>query len=393
MLSLKWFNFYAPLRIVFEKGSIKQIGQFTARNGSRVLLVTGRKHLRETGKLELILRSLRQSRKIEEVIVFDKTPQNPDVEAIHEARDIIMKNRLNVIVAVGGGSSMDLAKIASVCAKNKSNVMDLYSNPALPVMKGYPIICSPTTSGSGSEVSKFAVFNNNVKKYKLALGSEAFYPKVSLIDPELTYSMPKSVIANTGFDALSHSIEAYVSNSSCPITDAYCREALSLIHTYLAISYSKHDVDAMNNMSLAAMFAGMALNAGRACLPHAMEHALSAYRPELPHGLGLSMVILPFLKRSYKCNQAKFADIAYLLGEDIANKNLNSAAEMCIVAVEKIKDKLNLKQSLKDFGFDKKEIDDMVERTFFSMEHGIKNSPCEFDKKDIKEMYYEALEA
>ncbi len=386
------FTFYAPLRVVFEKKGIRDVGKYVSRNGNRVLLVTGKKHLKETGKIDEILESLKRSDKIEEIIIFSDTPQNPDIDAIHEARDMIVKYNLNVVLAVGGGSSMDLAKAASICAKHKKDVMDIFNDPMLPVLDAYPIICSPTTSGSGSEVTKYVVFNDNKRKLKMAMSSEGFFPKVSLIDPELTYSMPKEVIANTGFDALSHAIEAYTSRSACPITDAYCREAISLIHTHLVDAYKTKNQRAMDNMSLAAMFGGMALNVGRASLPHALEHSLSAYRPDLPHGLGLSMVMVPFMKRAFKCNMVKFADIAYFLGENISNDSLENAAKKSIDAVIKLKEQLNLKYTLKDFGFDKKEIDYLVDNTLFTMEHGLKNSPCKFTEKDVREIYYEALE-
>jgi len=389
---MKGFTYYAPLRVVFERGAIKQVGQYVARNGSRVLLVVGKKHLRESGKLDLILKRLQAVKKIESVIIFDKTEQNPDIELIHEARDLIIQHKLNVVLAVGGGSAMDLAKIASICAKQKKGVMDLVKDSALPILQAYPIVCSPTTAGSGSEVTRYAVFNNNKEKIKMAMSSESLYPKVSLIDPELTFTMPKSVIANTGFDAFSHALEAYTSRSSCPITDAYCREAISLIHTYLYESYSEKSERAMEGMSLAAMFGGMALNVGRASLPHALEHSLSAYRPDLPHGLGLSMVMVPFVKRACKCNREKFADIAYLMGEDISTLSLDRAAEKAVDAILKLKMELGLTQTLKDFGFTREEIDEMVEKTFFTMEHGLKNSPCEFGKDDVKNIYYEALE-
>ncbi|AEA33762.1 iron-containing alcohol dehydrogenase [Hippea maritima] len=386
------FNFYAPLRIIFKENEINNIAAYTARNGNRVFLVVGKSHLKETGKLNEILEKFKRNSKIEEVIVFDKTPQNPDVEAIEEAKNEIIANRLNVVVAVGGGSAMDLAKIASICAKQEKGVWQLKEDPALNVLDAYPIICSPTTSGSGSEVTRYAVFNDNRKRVKVAFSSLSIYPTVSLIDPTLTYTMPQSVIANTGFDALSHAIEAYTSRSACPITDVYCREAISLIGVNLPKAYNSKDKNAMNNMSLAAMFAGMALNVGRASLPHALEHSLSAFNPELPHGLGLSMVMVPFLKRAVEHNKEKFADIAYLLGEDISNMGIDDAAKRCIDAVIEIKERIGLNKSLKDFGFDKKTIDELVDTTFWTMDHGIKNSPCEFSKEDIKQIYYEALE-
>ena len=388
---MKGFSYFAPLRIIFETGAINKIGQVCARNGRRVLLVVGKNHLFRNGVIDVILDAFKRTEKIEEVEVFNETPQNPDSESVEKAKQLILSKQLDLVVAVGGGSAMDLAKAASICAKNNINFIDVYKHPRLPLLDAYPVVCSPTTSGSGSEVTKYAVINENSLKIKVAIGSEALFPRVSLIDPQLTYTMPKEVIANTGFDALSHAIEAFSSKSSSPITDAYCREAISIIGVHLPQAFNKNK-ESMDNMSLAAMFAGMALNVGRASLPHALEHALSAYNPSLPHGLGLSMVMPGFLKRAYRCNLEKFAQVAYLLGEDISNKKLDDAAKLCVDAVEKLKSKIGLNKNLKDFGFDKKTVDEMVENTLWTMEHGIKNSPCQFSVNEIKNIYYEALE-
>ncbi len=385
------FIYYAPLRIVFAEGVISKIASYTSRNGSRVLLVTGKSHLRKTGVLDKILTSFSKSQKIEEVVVFDKAEENPDTQLINEAAKTITDKNLNVVVAVGGGSAMDLAKAASLSAKQKKPIEELMENGDLNILEAYPIICSPTTSGSGSEVTKYAVINNLSKNTKTAIGSETIYPKVSLIDPSLTYTISKTTIANTGFDALSHAIEAYISQSSSAITDAYCREAISLIKENLKKVYDTKDKTAMNNMSLASMLAGMALNVGRAALPHAMEHSLSAYNRQLPHGLGLSMVMIPFIKRTYKHSQKKFADIAYLMGKDISNMTLEDAAKKAVDAVEKIKASIGLTHKLSDFGFDKSTVNDMVKNTFHTMKHGIENSPKKFQEKEILDMYLEIL--
>ena len=385
------FKCYVPIRIIFGKGSIKKIAQYTARNGSRVLFITGKRHLKETGVLENILQSFEKTNKIEKVIHFNNVRENPSVEQVDEAKELILKNNLNIVVAVGGGSAMDLAKAVSISAKQKKSVKELLGNPQINVMDAYPIICSPTTSGSGSEATKYAVISDDNKKTKLALSTESIYPTVSIVDPELTYTMPANTVANTGFDALSHAIEAFTSKSASPITDAYCREALKLIGANLPVSYSTQAPDAMDNMSLAAMLAGLALNVGRAALPHAMEHALSAYNPDLPHGLGLAMVMTPFLKRMYRYNPAKFAEMAELLGENVNRERNERAAEKIVDAVEKLKEKTGLNRKLSEFGFDKDLIHEMVKSSFWTMEHGIKNSPCEVSEKEVEEMYIEIL--
>ncbi len=385
------FTYYTPLRIVFGRGYISKIAHYASRNGSRVLLVTGKGHLKKSGMLDRILNSFGNSKKIEDVVLFDKARENPNIDLIDEAADIMKKNRLDVVVSVGGGSSMDLAKAASIAAKQGKPISEIMQHCDIGIMDAYPVVCTPTTSGSGSEVTKYAVINDDKRRIKVAIGSESLYPKVSLIDPELTYTMNRQTIANTGFDALSHAIEAYTSQSSSPITDAYCRQAISLVGINLSGAYNRKDKDCMDNMSLAAMFGGMALNVGRASLPHAMEHSLSAYNAQLAHGLGLSMVMVPFLKRAYMCSLEKFADIAYLLGEAVSNMELEEAAKQVVSSIERIKDSVDLNYKLSDFGFDKDSIMDLVDNTFWTMEHGIKNSPCNFTKEDILNMYLEIL--
>ncbi len=385
------FIYYAPLRVVFAKNSISKISSYTARNGNRVLLVTGRRHLKENGVLDTVLDSFKRNSKIETVVLFDKAEENPDVELVHKACDLMIKDSLNVVVAIGGGSAMDLAKATSISARQKRPIEEIMQSGDINIMKAYPIICSPTTSGSGSEVTKYAVINNDKEKTKKAIGSETLYPVVSLIDSTLTYTMNKETIANTGFDALSHAIEAYTSKSSSPITDAYCRQAISLIGENLQKAYETKDKKAMDNMSLASMLAGMALNVGRASLPHAMEHVLSAYNKNLPHGLGLSVIMTPFVKRACLCNKEKFADIAYLLGEDVSNMSLEDAANKSIDAIEKIKHTIGLNKTLSQLGFDKEIIKKALHDTFWTMAHGIDNSPCEFSMKDVLEMYLEVL--
>jgi alcohol dehydrogenase class IV len=385
------FIYYAPLRIVYAKNSINKIAQYTARNGSRVLLVTGKKHLKNSGILDKVLELFKNSKKIEHVTLFNKAEENPDTDIVNEAASLMLENNLNVVVGIGGGSTMDLSKAASISAKQKMPIEVIMNNPDINIMEAYPIICSPTTSGSGSEVTKYTVINNIKEGTKRAIGSETIYPKVSLIDPTLTYSMGKSTIANTGFDALSHAIEAYTSNSSSPITDAYCRQAISLISENLEPAYKDHNEKAMDNMSLAAMLSGMALNVGRASLPHAMEHSLSAYKKDLPHGLGLSMILGEFVEKASSCRCEKFADIAYLMGEDISNMTLEKAAKKAKNAIDKLKQSINLNHRLSEFGFNEEILNDLVKDTFWTMEHGINNSPCNFTKDDVLSIYKKSL--
>ena len=385
------FKYFVPIRIIFGRGSIKKMGQYVSRNGNRVLLVTGKKHLKENGVLENILKSFEKSSKIETVVHFNNVRENPTVEQVDEAKELMIRNNLNVVVAVGGGSAMDLAKAVSLSAKQKRSVKDLIGNPDVNIMKAYPIICSPTTSGSGSESTKYAVINDDERKIKVALSTESIYPTVSVIDPQLTYTMPQKTIANTGFDALSHAIEAFTGQSASPITDAYCRESFKLINDNLYISYRTRKEYAMDNMSIASMLAGLSLNVGRAALPHAMEHALSAYNTNLPHGLGLALVMTPFLKKMYKCNPVKFAEIAEILGENIQGKRDENAASKVVDAVEKLKEEIGLTGKLSEFGFDKELIYKMVEDSFWTMKHNIKNSPCPVSKDEIVKFFLEIL--
>lgn len=384
------FDYYAPLRIVFKEGAISNIAKLTARNGNRVLLVTGRSHLKKSGMLDKILSLFDSNKKIEELILFDKASTNPDVSVVDEAAQIIKSNNLNIIVAIGGGSSMDLAKAASISAEYDRPIWDIMCDNNFYITKALPVICSPTTSGSGSEVTKYAVLNNNDKNIKVAISSEAIYPKVSIVDPELTYTMSPQIAASTGFDTLSHAIEAYTSNSASEITDIYCEKVFSLVSEHLKNAIKK-DKKSMKQMSFAATLGGLALNIGRASLPHAMEHALSAYKSSLAHGLGLSILMGEFINRAYSYNESKFAKIAYLLDKSVGSEKEHDAAKKLPGIINKLKKDINLDHKLSDFGFDENMVENMVENTFWTMEHGIENTPGGFSKSDIKDMYIKCL--
>ena len=384
------FDYYAPLRIVFGEGAISNIAKLTARNGNRVLLVTGISHLKKSGVLDKILSLFSSNKKIEKLIIFDKATANPDIDTVNEAAQIIKNNNLNIVVAIGGGSSMDLAKAASISARYDRPIWDIICDNDLYITNALPVICAPTTSGSGSEVTKYAVLNNNDKKVKVAISSEAIYPKVSIVDPELTYTMNHQIAASTGFDTLSHAIEAYTSNSASEITDIYCEKVFSIVGEHLKNAIKK-DKESMKQMSFAAILGGLALNIGRASLPHAMEHALSAYKPELAHGVGLSIIMEEFINRAYSYNESKFANIAYLLYRFNECKKESRVAKKLPNIINTLKKEIGLNQRLSDFGFDKNMVEDMVENTFWTMKHGIENAPGKFSKSDIKDMYIRCL--
>jgi len=376
------FRYFIPTRIVFGSGVFNNAGKSIRDIGKKAIVVTGKKHLKTSGRLENLLQQLKENDV--DFVLFDEVVSNPDVDIVDEGAETSQKNGCDFVLAMGGGSPMDTAKAIAICAAERGRIWDYMTGKRIP-RRALPIVCIPTTAGTGSEVTRFSVINNNKERLKLPISSDVIYPRISFVDPMLTLSMSEEVTKNAGFDALSHAIEAYTSRSASPLTDGWATLAMKLIHENLKLCIEEpQNIKARERMSLAALLAGLALNIGRASLPHALEHPLSAYNTSLAHGRGLALLYVAWIRFSFKGNREKFARIAQILGE-------KRDAERCADAMEKFLQKIGITDRLSHYGFNEKTISDIVDNTYHTMIRGIKNNPLPATKEEIIEMYLHSL--
>lgn len=375
-----FFDYNLPVNLVFGRGRVNETGKIASKYGKKALIVTGRSSTKKSGLLDRIEKYLKDANV--DYVLFDKVSQNPLTTTANEGAKLAKDENCDVIVGVGGGSIMDCAKAIAFICKNDGDISDYIfgkkqSHDAL------PIILIPTTCGTGSEGNGFAVLTNPENGDKKSLRCNAIVAKASIIDSECMMTMPKSILASVGFDALCHNIEAYISKIGQPITDLLSLKGIELIGKYLVPLYKgSNDAEAFDAITLASTFGGMVINTAGVTLPHGMEHPASGLR-NIVHGRGLAAIAPVVLERSIKGCPEKFAEISKRLG----GKDEND----CIDRIRELLKELDLTTNLSEQGIKEEDVDWMVENCFKVSAAGIKYHPVTFNAEEIKEMYIEAL--
>ncbi|MCX8076660.1 MAG: iron-containing alcohol dehydrogenase, partial [Aquificaceae bacterium] len=309
------FEFYLPVEVLFGTGYADKVGEVGKRFGYRVFVVTGRKSTKENRTLERVLNSLTRNG-AEEVLIYDKVETNPTDKMVNEASKLVVEHRIDYIVGLGGGSSLDVAKAVSIVSSNEGYAWDYVNYPEGPRLIPFlnrPVICIPTTAGTGSEVNRYSVLSNTLRKEKLVLSHSLNYPKVAIIDPTTTVSMDRRLTAITGIDALMHALESLTNKLSNILAEELAVKAITLIKKYLPIALEEpENLEARSYMSYSAMLAGIAIDRKRVALIHGMEHPVSAHYPNITHGEGLAAIAVAVTEFNYKGNKDKYSLFAEL---------------------------------------------------------------------------------
>lgn len=382
------FEHYMPVRILFGWGRLSELGEVASSFGRRALVVVGRRSARRSGALDRALDSLKRAGV--DVEVFEGIPPNPTSTLVDEGAEEAKKKDCDIVVGLGGGSSVDCAKgiaVAAVEARPVWNyVVSEHPSGAL------PIIAVPTTSGTGTEANPYAVLTEPNLKEKRALNRPPFtYPKASIVDPELTLSLPPRGTAVTGMDVLFHALEAFVGKRCNPFVEAVAEQAVRGVTKFLVRAVKDgSDREAREGMSLASTAAGMAINGGGTTALHGMEHPVSAHL-DVAHAEGLCALSGPYLKYLAEVVPWKMARVAEWLGEDVSGLSEERAAEMAVVAIEELKEGLGLNLRLRDLGVHEDMLEILVSDTLSVMGHNVANTPGELDRGRIYEFFREAM--
>jgi alcohol dehydrogenase len=319
---LSAFDFQPLSRVVFGPGSLNRLGELVREvGGTRVLLVTD-PGLEEAGHPQRALASLRDARL--EAFLFDAVEQNPTTRNVEDGLQVARRHRIDFLVAVGGGSSMDCAKGINFLLTNGGRMADYqgFGKATRPML---PSIGVPTTAGTGSEAQSFALIADEQTHMKMACGDRKAAFRVAVLDPEVTISQPAKVSAITGIDALSHAVESYVCTRRNPLSQMFAREAWRLLEPNLEIVlHQPADLEARSAMQLGAHFAGIAIENSMLGACHACANPLTAHYG-LTHGIAIG-VLLPHVVRF------NAAAVGPLYGElahqaQLLNGDLDVAAE------------------------------------------------------------------
>ena len=371
------WQFHTSSQLVFGWGAAAQLPGLIQRHGYRRILMVTDRVLAANGIVDKI-RILLVNAGLD-VHVFDGGEPEPSVDSAMRTLEDARRYKPDAIVGLGGGSNMDLAKVTAAAYSHEGTPSDYFGWDRVPGPVT-PLICVPTTSGTGSEVSHAAVLTDTQNAIKVSTLSNYLRPAIALVDPELTVSCPAKVTADSGIDALTHAIEACTAvdfqqmplkeNETAayegrnPLGECLAEKAISLIGRHLETAVREpRNREAREGMSLAATLAGMAFSNCAVAVVHALEYPMGG-ELHVSHGAGNGL-LLPFVMRfNLPERVSTFARIATLLGEDTAGQSDAVAAEFAISAVEKLKRAVGIPERIRDIGGQEEQLPRFAAKAF-----------------------------
>jgi len=380
-------TFLSPKKIIFGNGVVSEVGKEAKKLGAEKALIITDEGVIKAGLVTGVEDSLRTQKL--DIEIFDKVEAEPPARIVDKCAQLVRDKGYDIIIGIGGGSSMDVAKGTSIMAVNNGKVLD-YAGVDLVPHRGIPKILIPTTAGTGSEVTRVFVVSDEAEKVKKAVYSDFVLADVAIVDPLLTVSMPPTVTADTGMDALVHAIESYVSVNATPFSDILAIEAIHLIAENLPAAYAKADnIEARFNMSLAATLAGMAFTSGGLGVVHALSNPLGT-EYHLTHGRS-NAVILPYVVDYNKIGSLnKYAHITQAMGEYIEGLSAYQAAEKLVACLNRLLEILNIPAKISAYGVSREDIPKLVESSMKIGRLFIWN-PRNLTEEDVKNIYISAL--
>lgn len=369
------WRFSTSDEILFGCGAVERIGiEARHRNFGRALIVAD-PNMVKAGLVDVVRRSLSASDV--ESQVFEGGVPEPGTATVNAAAEAARAVQPDFIVGLGGGSNMDVAKVASAVYIHGGDAADYFGENRVPGPT-VPIVAVPTTAGTGSEVTAVAVIEDEARHLKLAVASPFLRPRLAIVDPLLTLSCPAKVTAESGMDALVHAVEAYTVigydaldvlpdsrpqfTGRQPITDALAEQAIRLVGRHLrAAVYQPINIEAREGMHLAALLAGMAFSSAGLGAVHALQYPVGAVT-HTSHGLGTGLLLPYVVEYLLPAAQERFAQIAAWLGEDTRGMSAADASRRCVEAIQRLKQDVGVPMHLRDIGVREEHIRPMAEK-------------------------------
>ena len=374
------FDFDPRTRVVFGNGTLLRVGELARElGGTRVFLVTD-KGLADAGHEDRCVESLKQAGL--DVTVFDDVHQNPTTDDVSRALAVASEARVDLIIGLGGGSSMDCAKGANFLLTNGGKMEDYWgigkaSQPML------PMIAVPTTAGTGSEAQSFALIANAETHMKMACGDKKAACKIAILDPELTVTMPQSVTAVTGIDAISHAVETYVTKPRNSVSQLFSRRSWRLLSQgFLRVIKNPDDVDARGAMLLGAHWAGAAIENSMLGATHALANPLSAHY-EMIHGIAIGIMMPHVIRFNASVVGNLYGDLAAEAG--LCEANNPAAADLLADFIQDLVAASGSPTSLTECGVAEELIPNMAEEAKAQWTGNFNPRPV--DIESLKELY------
>lgn len=378
-------NFCSPTELIHGPGSIAQLPTLLPAD-DKVLIVTD-KGLRDAGVIDRVTHVMDNASI--DYAIFDGALPNPPSRCVHSGAQTFVKQQCGSLLGVGGGSPMDVAKMIGVVLTHGGRIDQYLNSPGKITNAIPPLICIPTTYGTGSEVTPFAVLTNPKSRNKDPIISWKIAPTAGILDAELCTALPASVGGPTGMDALTHAIESYTNLLASPMTDALAIEAIRLIAENLPIACANDfETEATQNMLAASTMAGMAFSQTRLGNVHAMSHPVGA-QFGVHHGLA-NAVLLPYVMEfNLTARVEKFARIAEALGENTHQCSRYDAACLAVEQVRQLNKDLDIPEKLRTLGVKVSGISALARA---SMQSGnITVNPRKTTQKEVENIFKQAI--
>ncbi len=376
------FDALLPSRLVFGPGSVERIGALSAPLGEKALVVIGGGSARKTGLLERVLGRLEEAGVAHEL--FEGVRGNPRASEANRAGAAVNDAGCDLVVGLGGGSVMDVAKAAALVAahgapitrflRKEESPSDLYGAP--------PIVCVPTVAGTGSEANDTSVLTDEETGLKGSLRGPACVPKVAILDPDVTATAPTRYAVASAMDALCHAMESYVARKQNPFSDALARAAAGLLIGAIP-RLAANDAGARGAVLVGAALAGQALSTSASIITHTLEHPLSA-RLDAHHGEGLAALQPAVFDRVHTGDPERFAEVAGWLGEE-------PRPELAADAFRRLARSAGLEASARKLGMEEGHVEQMVDDALASGSRGLTASPVDLEREDLVNIYRAAL--
>lgn len=397
------WTFHTAQSLVFGKDAVDQLGDIASRLRAKKALIVTDAILEKAGLLDRVRQPLVSAGIA--VASFTGGEPEPSMKAAVACYEQAKSFGPDLLVGLGGGSNMDLAKLAATLLKHGGGPRDYVGDDKIPGPV-FPLICVPTTAGTGSEVSAASVVTDTENHIKVGILSNWLRPTAAVVDPMMTLSCPPKVTADSGIDALTHAVEAFTAIDNAdfplpagersvyqgkhPLGDICAERAITLVGQYLrrAVKDGK-DFEAREGMALAAMLAGMAFSNVGVALVHAMEYPVGG-AVHCSHGAGNGLLLPYVMRYNLPAKTRAFADIARLLGEDVTGLSDQAAAEKAVVAVEKLRNEIGVPQRLRDLGIKQEQLRGLAEKTF-GIKRILRVNPRTVTVEEIEGIFQAAL--
>lgn len=377
------FSFYNPTRILFGAGELNNLHKQTMPGKKALLLISNGKSTKVNGSLDRTIEQLEKAGI--EYAIFDKIMENPYRSVVMEGAAFAKENTCDFILALGGGAVLDASVAIAAMATNPGDLWDYVfggTGKAMPLKNpGLPIVTIATTSGTGSEINCWGVISNPDTNEKIGFGAPELTPVLAIVDPELMRTVPAKYTAYQGFDALFHNTEVMISNGVNILSEAIALSAIENITKYLPRAVRDgNDMEARERVAYGSTMAGITMQLTSTTAEHSMEHSMSAYHHNLPHGAGLIMISKAFYEffiERHACDE-QFIKMAKAMGIENADK-----PEDFITALVKLQEDCGVADlKMSDYGFKKEESMTLAQGAR-SMQGGLFfANPCEMTDED-----------